>query len=48
MEEILRCKNDIQYFTEKYVLIKTEEGLKNIKLSKHQKKELKKYEQRNQ
>ena len=27
MEEILRCKNDIQYFTEKYVLIKTEEGL---------------------
>lgn len=43
--EILRCKKDILYFAEKYVLLKTEEGLKNIKLRPYQKKLLKSYQE---
>lgn len=42
--EILKCKKDIVYFAEKYVLLKTENGLRNIKLRPYQKKLLRNYQ----
>ena len=42
--EILKCKKDIVYFAEKYVLLKPENGLRNIKLRPYQKKLLRNYQ----
>ena len=40
--EIIRCKNDILYFIEKYVRIKTDDGNVPLHLTKSQKRNLKK------
>ena len=41
VQEWLRCKNDILYFSEKYCKLMTPEGIKNIELRDYQKKYLK-------
>lgn len=40
--EIARCKNDILYFIEKYVRIKTDDGIIPLHLTETQKKYLRK------
>lgn len=42
--EILRCRNDIIYFAEKYVMLKTDNGLQHIKLRPYQKTLLRNYQ----
>lgn len=41
-EEIARCKKDILYFIEKYVRIKTDDGIMPLNLTETQKKYLRK------
>jgi hypothetical protein len=41
VQEWLRCKNDILYFSEKYCKLMTPEGIRNIELRDYQKKYLK-------
>lgn len=43
--EILKCRKDIVYFAETYVYLKTENGLKHIKLRPYQKQLLKNYQE---
>lgn len=43
--EILKCRKDIIYFAETYVYLKTEKGLKHIKLRPYQKQLLKNYQE---
>lgn len=43
--EILKCKKDIIYFAEKYVFLKTSNGLQHIKLRPYQKKLLRMYQE---
>lgn len=43
--EILKCRKDIVYFAETYVYLKTENGLKHIKLRRYQKQLLKNYQE---
>lgn len=40
ISEILKCRKDILYFAEKYVYLKTEKGLRHIKLRPYQKRML--------
>lgn len=44
IQEILKCRKDIVYFAETYVYLKTEKGLKHIKLRPYQKKLLSNYQ----
>ena len=41
-DEITRCKNDIVYFVEKYVRLKTDDGILPLNLTESQKKYLRK------
>lgn len=41
-DEITRCKNDIVYFVEKYVCVKTDDGNVPLHLTESQKRYLKK------
>ena len=42
--ELKRCAKDIVYFAENYAFVMTEEGIKQIKLRKYQKRVLKDYQ----
>ena len=37
MQEYERCTNDIVYFAEKYIAIKTDDGFQQVKLRDYQK-----------
>ena len=43
-EELIRCKNDIVYFANKYCKIITSEGVKDVQLSQHQVNQLRQLE----
>ena len=44
LQEIIKCRKDIIYFAEKYIFLKTEKGLKHIKLRPYQKQLLHNYQ----
>lgn len=42
--ELARCANDIVYFAEKYAVVMTDDGIKNVKLREYQKRMLRNFQ----